>query len=94
MGTLVVREIVEGREPEVYILDDEEYTLFEFQAWMFGIRIDGSCMDRTERDEILGYYPDVDVDDMRVVYPAQHPKWWDPDGLDKEARRWWRDAKA
>ena len=98
MGTLVVREITEGQEPKVYLLDDEDYTLFEFQGWMFGIRKDGSSLAHCERDEILGYYPDVESDEMRQKYPPFHPRWWDPDGLDRRARRDWeeyqRDAKT
>ena len=87
-ATLVVREMRNDGKQEVYILDAENWTLKEFQMWLFGLHMDGTNMlYGSERNEILGYYPNVEHaqdQDFEGVNPLDNPHhrmWADPDGM-------------
>jgi hypothetical protein len=86
---LVVREIRNDGKQEVYLLDAPSFTLESFQMWMFGLNSDGSNLPHgSERNEILGYYPNADVKNIEDLASGDNPltnsyhkQWDDPDGL-------------
>lgn len=82
---LVVREIHNDGKQQVYLLRANDWTLQEFQMWMFGLMGDGSTLENgSQRNEILGYYPNVDLSGFRADHPlltSEHAMWADPDGL-------------
>jgi len=86
-GILVVRELRNDGVQEVYLLRADEFTLREFQMWMFGFNSEGIALRHgSERNEILGYYPTgTDPDDLASgddpLSNSYHKQWDDPDGL-------------
>lgn len=82
-----VREMRNDGTQSVYILDADQWTLHEFQMWLFGFSTSGHPLhDGSQRNEILGYYPNVDMDapgfdTNSPLGDSYHEQWRDPDNL-------------
>jgi len=86
-GILVVRVLRNDGVQEVYFLRVEQFTLQEFQMWMFGLTSGGDVVRHgSERNEILAYYPHVtELNDLESgddpLSNSYHKQWDDPDYL-------------
>ena len=86
---LVVREFRNDGMQEVYLLDAERFTPHTFQMWMFGLHNSGDALSHgSERNEILAYYPNLDVETTEDIARGDNPlnnsyhkQWADPKGL-------------
>lgn len=83
---LVVREIISDGTQEIYFLRADDWTLHEFQLWLFGlVRVYGTdngvsvetLKHGPQRNEILAYYPNGIPDN----WDMRDERWADPDGL-------------